>query len=218
MSQLKSTHLPTTMAVLGVVIERPNQTGSEIARAVSERFVGAGIGGSAPYGALRTLAKGPSPRVRCIKDVPGSEPATDRYDATERGLAVFERWMFSPPTAVPAIREAMYGRIELARLRDLPGLIRLTREEELIADDLYAAASSRVRRTRRKNRLGRTTSADFDRAIREVWILVDPLWWSSRAAIFLAVRENLEEIAEEAGVEFRVPAKPRMAFGGTGVV
>jgi hypothetical protein len=218
MPELKSTHLPTTMAVLGVVIERPNQTVSEIARVVSERFVLAGIGSSAPYEALRSLAKGPSPRVRCSGEVPGSVRATDRCDVTERGLAVFERWMFSPPTAVPAIREAMYGRIELARLRDLPGLISLAREEELIADDLYAAASGRVRRTRGKRSLGRTTPADFDRAIREVWILVDPLWWSSRAAIFLAIRENLEEIADEAGVEFRVPEKPRMAFGGTGVV
>jgi hypothetical protein len=216
MSGMNPTKLPATMAVLGVVIEQPEQTVAQIARTVSVRFTRSGIGGSAPYQALRQMAKGRSPRVRCTYEAAAEQRTMDRYAATERGIAVFRSWMLAPP-AVPAIREAMYGRIELARLEHLPGLIRVAREEELIAIDLYETASDQVRRMRRKDRLRPKTAAEFERAIHQILVLVDPLWWSSRAAVFVSIREQLEEIAEEAGAEFQVPARHRMVLGDSDV-
>jgi hypothetical protein len=115
--------------------------------------------------------------------------------------------MFQLPGGVPAIREALYGRIELARLEHLPRLIGIAREEERIATDLYAAASERVRKheIRRRSGAARAMPGDYERKIRETLLYVDPLHWSSRAELFVVIAERLEEIAEEAGVQFAVP-------------
>jgi DNA-binding PadR family transcriptional regulator len=218
MSRQNPTELPAHMAVLGLVIEKPNQTVSEIARTLNDRFVRSRFSESTAYGSLDQMTRGRSVRVQRTHKALGSERAMDRYRATERGLDVFNAWMFALPGAVPAIREAMYGRLELARLEHLPRLIRTAREEELIAIDLYAAANERVRgrEVRRKSRTGRKTRADHERAIRETLLYVDPLHWSSRAALYVLIAERLEEIADEAGVEFEVPAKAGIDIGGFG--
>jgi hypothetical protein len=212
MSRLNPTDLPAHMAVLGLVIEQPNQTVSHIAQALDERFQRARFVQSTAHGTLPQMARGRSVRVRCTYRAPGDERSMDRYAPTERGLKIFHAWMFQPPGGVPAIREALYGRIELARLAHLPRLISIAREEERIATDLYAAASERVRKheIRRRSGAARTTPGDYERKIRETLLYVDPLHWSSRAELFVVIAERLEEIAEEAGVQFAVSEEAGM--------
>jgi hypothetical protein len=207
MSRLNPTELPAHMAVLGLVIEQPNQTVSHIAQALDERFQRARFVQSTAHGTLPQMARGRSVRVRCTYTAPGDERSMDRYAPTERGLKIFHAWMFQLPGGVPAIREALYGRLELARLEHLPRLIGIAREEERIATDLYAAASERVRKheIRRRSGAARTTPGDYERKIRETLLYVDPLHWSSRAELFVVIAERLEEIAEEAGIQFGVP-------------
>jgi DNA-binding PadR family transcriptional regulator len=198
------------MAVLGIVIEQPNQTVSHIARALDERFVRSRFVKSTAYMTLPQMTRGRSIRVRRTYTAPGDDRSLDRYAATDRGHEVFRAWMFEPPSAVPAIREAVYGRIELARLEHLGRLIRIAREEEMIATDLYAAANERVRKheINRKSQPARRTQADYEREIRETLLYVDPLHWSSRAALSAVIAEHLEEIAEAAGIDFEAPEEP----------
>jgi hypothetical protein len=201
--------LPAHMAVLGIVIEQPNQTVSHIARTLDGRFERSRFVKSTAYMALPQMARGRSVRVRRTYTAPGDDRSMDRYAVTPLGREVFRAWMFEPPSAVPAIREAIYGRIELARLEHLPGLVRIAREEEAIATDLYAAANEAVRRHEiaRKGQQTRRISVDFEREVRNTLLYVDPLLWSSRAAIAVVVAEHLEEIAEEAGIELGVPQR-----------
>lgn len=198
------------MAVLGLVIQRPNQTVAFYARALAERFPRAGFGKTTAYTALRQMAQSKTPRVRCTRKAPGDDLSMDLYEAIPDGHDAFRSWMFRPPSAIPAVRQAIYGRIELARLEDLPQLISTVREEEDIATDLYAEASGELRKHQIRKRSGgegRKTRADFEREIHETWLYVGPLHWSSRSALCGSVLERLEEIADEA--EIPVPERKR---------
>jgi hypothetical protein len=191
------------MAVLGLVIERPNQTVAWYANALAQRFPRAGFGKSIAYNALRQMARGDAARVRCTHESGGQDGSLDRYEAVAAGHDIFQSWMFRPPTAIPAVRQALYGRIALARLEDLPRLVGVVREEEVIATHLYEKANEELREheARRRNRSGaRKTRADFERQIHETWMYVGPLHWSSRAALCLTVLDCLEDIAQEAGI------------------
>lgn len=192
------------MAVLGLVIERPNQTVAFYARALAERFPRAGFGQSTAYNALRQMAQSKKPRVHCTRQAPGADRSMDLYEAIPDGHDAFRSWMFSPPSAIPPVRQAIYGRIELAGLEDLPQLIRSVRDEEAIATDLYAEASGELRKHEIRRKGGRAepkSRADIEREIHETWLYVGPLHWSNRAALCTVVLERLEEIAEGAGID-----------------
>jgi hypothetical protein len=203
MSRPHPDELPGHMAVLGLVIERPNQTVAWYARALDRRFPRAGFSRATAYNALPQMARGTKRRVRCTHEAGERDGSMDRYEAIPFGHDAFRSWMSRPPTAIPAVRQAMYGRIELARLEDLPRLVGVVREEEAIATDLYAQANEELRRHEIKKRDGsdaRKTRADFEREIRETWLYVGPLHWSSRATLCSIVLERLEEIVQESGI------------------
>lgn len=191
------------MAVLGLVIERPNQTVAWYARALDRRFPRAGFSKATAYNALPQMARGTKRRVRRTHEAGGRDGSMNRYEAIPFGHDAFRSWMSRPPTAIPAVRQAIYGRIELARLDDLPRLVRVVREEEAVAIDLYAQANAELREheTKRKSHSeARKTRTDFEREIRETWLYIGPLHWSSRAMLCKLVLERLEEIARDAGI------------------
>ncbi len=112
--------------------------------------------------------------------------------------------MFRPPSAIPALRQALFGRIELTRLEDLPQLVRTIREEEVIATALYRQASGDLHKhtlesTDRGD--GPKSRADFEGEIHETWLYVGPLHWANRGTLCEVVLERLEEIAHEAGID-----------------
>jgi hypothetical protein len=191
MSRVNPAELPGSMAVLGLVIEQPNDTVSHIGHCLGQRFIRARFARSTAHSSLPRLAH--SGRVRCTHLERGNDRSLDRYEATAEGVEAFEKWMFELPTATPALREAMYGRIELCRPEDLPRLIAMVRQEEAISDDMYKEAAWRLR----QQRLGKAPSADYTRRIREVLLYADPLHWSARSERYALIAERLEEIAQE---------------------
>ena len=179
------------MAVLGLVIEQPNDTVSHIGHCLGQRFTRARFARSTAHSSLPRLAH--SGRVRRTHLEGGNDRSLDRYEATAEGLEAFHAWMFELPSATPALREAMYGRIEFCRPEDLPRLIKMVRQEEAISDDMYREAAWRLR----QQRLKKTGPTDHARRIREVLLYADPLHWSSRAERYALIAERLEEIAKE---------------------
>jgi hypothetical protein len=114
------------------------------------------------------------------------------YDLQEDGETVGQ----------PSQREATLGRIELARIQDVPRLIEMARKEADVSADLYATASQRLR-----NHLARRRDdpLDFDRKTREVLLYMEPRHWSERAERYREIANRLEDIkqeAEAAGVKF----------------
>jgi hypothetical protein len=191
MSRVNPADLPGSMAVLGIVIEQPNDTVSHIGHCLGERFTRARFARSTAHSSLPRLAH--TGRVRCTHLAPGNDRSLDRYEATTEGVEAFNTWMFEPPSAIPALREAMYGRIELCRPEDLPRLIAMVRQEEAVSDDLYRQALWRLR----KLRLKKAAPGDYRRKIREVLLYVDPMHWSARSERYGRIAERLEEIAGE---------------------
>jgi len=181
------------MAVLGLVIEQPNQTVTHIAQCLDRRFARSRFSPSTAHNALPQMAEAKRKRVHRTYESPGEARSEDRYEATYFGIEEFETWMFEMPNTTPAWRDAMDGRIALCRPEQLPRLIKMARREEAIADDQYQHASLRLRNFGTRKREPR----DFAREIREVLLYIDPKRWSDRSESYKEIAKRLEEIQRE---------------------
>jgi hypothetical protein len=210
MGRVNPDELPGSMVVLGLLIEYPDATVREIGQFVRKRFAQARFASSTAHGALPRLAERRGEKLPCTErtyTAPSQErySSQDRYRATEHGMKVFRAWMYDlqesgETVGQPSQREATLGRIELARIQDVPRLIEMARKEADVSADLYAAASLRLR-----NHLARRRDLDFDRKTREVLLYMDPRHWSERAERYRDIANRLEDIKEEAeaaGVKF----------------
>jgi hypothetical protein len=201
MSRVNPAEMSGSIGALGIIIEKPNLTVSEVAQELDRRFPRCRFASSTAYSALPQMARGGHlrARVRCTyREAPGVEGALDRYEATREGLQAFRSWMYEQPSGAPTLRDALYGRIELCHLPDLPHLVRIAEEEALVAADLYSAATTKLKE-HRERRDG--ASNDHLRMVREVLLYVDPMHWSSRHNRYEEIARRLREIAGEAGVE-----------------
>ncbi len=214
MSKQNPTDLPASMVVLGLLIEKPGQTVAEVAQSLDERFPESRFNSATAHVVLPQMARGGRyrPRVTCIYRVPGGHKAQNRYDPTREGASLYRAWMHAMPSesGPPALREALYGRIELCRLEDLPELIRIAREEALIATDMYSRASVTLKLHLEHERTKETdadelTDQDYLRMVREVLLHVTPKHWSTRHELMEEIRMYLEKIARKAGIPFTVP-------------
>jgi len=215
MSKLNPTDLPASMVVLGLLIDKPGQTIAEVAHRLDERFPGSRFNPATAHSALPQMARGGRyrPRVTCIYRAPGrGQKAQDRYDPTHEGVRVYHAWMHAVPSesGPPALREALYGRIELCRLEDLPELIRIAREEALIARDMYSRTSVTLKLHLEDERERDTdgdelTDRDYLRMVRGVLLQITPEHWSARYSLMEEIRVHLQKIAKMAGIPFTVP-------------
>jgi hypothetical protein len=196
------------MAILGLLIETPDMTVAEVAQGLKTRFATCRFDPSTARHTLRQMAHdGPSrPRVTCTHTAPGRSRMQDRYKLTRAGINEFNGWMHQKPIGTPALREALYGRIEVCRLEDLPELIRIAREERKIASSLYSHAkanlTAQLERARRHPRRGEPGPEDFLREIRGVLLQVTPEYWSWRSMHFDDIARHLDDIAKRAGIDF----------------
>jgi hypothetical protein len=203
------------MVLLGLLIERPGQTVAEVAESLQKRFSHSRFNPSTAHNTLPQMARvGPrEPRVLCIHRTPGrGHKAQDRYAPTDEGVNVYRAWMHAVPreSGPPALREALYGRIELCTLDDIPELIRIAREEALIARDMYSQASLTFKQHREDERDRETdgdklTDPDYLRMVRDVLLQVTPEYWGDRNRHMGEIRRLLEGIAKQAGIPFTVP-------------
>jgi hypothetical protein len=196
------------MVVLGLLIEKPGQSVAEIAKSLDERFLASRFNPATAHASLPQMARGGRlrPRVTCVYKAPGrGQKATDRYEPTREGVSEYRAWMHAVPREAgpPALREALYGRIELCTLEDLPDLIRIAREEASIARDMYSAASDKLNRHKEDEReriVGHQTDEDHLRKVRQVLLHISPQHWAARNDHMKEVRRLLQKIATEAGI------------------
>lgn len=196
MSRVNPDELPGSMAVLGLVIEQPNDTVTHIGQCLGSRFQRSRFARSTAHSTLPRLAA--TGRVRRTYQALGNERSGDRYEATTKGIDAFRAWMYDLSSGEsgpgkPALREAMYGRIELCQLRDLPRLIAMARAEQHVSADLYAEATGRLRLHLQR----KPDPLDFTRKVREVLLYVDPMHWAARSDRYKAIADRLEDIQRE---------------------
>lgn len=210
MAKPTSAELPASMAILGLLMEESNLTVADVAQRLDERFPESRFDRTTAYNALPQMARGGQsrPRVRCTHQ--GRERTADRYELTRGGIESFQAWMYAiPDPGTPTLREALYGRIELCTLEDLPELIRIAREEALIAKDLYSNATTQLKLHKEavsdQIHEGQAPEEDYLREVRELLLYVTPEYWGKRFEHFEEIRSGLEKIARKAGIEFQVP-------------
>jgi hypothetical protein len=202
--------LPGSMAILGLLHETPDMTVGEVAEGLRTRFALCRFDAGTARQTLRQMerpGRDRPPRVWCSYRAPGRGRMQDRYRLAAAGSEEFDGWMYCKPIGTPALREALYGRIELCpRLEDLPELIRIAREERDIAGSLFSKAKDDLKlhleRSRRGRRRGPPTRDDFLREVRGVLKQHTPEYWSARSVHFHDVALDLERIAERAGIDF----------------
>jgi hypothetical protein len=218
MSKPKPADLPSSMAILGVLIEDPNKTVAEVAAELGKRFARCGWDPSTAYNALPQMARSGQgrPRVRCTHRTSGEggRKAQDRYEPTSEGVLVFRDWMTAPITGAPVLREALYGRIELCHLEDLPNLITMAREEAKIAQVLYSKAASKLkqhidqeREEKERKKLGdEPTEEDYLHEARNILLHITPGFWAARHAHNAEITKLLTGVAKKAGLP--MPPEP----------
>jgi hypothetical protein len=212
MSKPNPADMPGSMAILGLLIETPDLTVAEVAEGLKTRFADCRFDPSTASNTLRQMAreKPGRPRVTCTHKAPGR--SQDRYRLTSVGVDEFQGWMYCKPIGTPALREALYGRIELCHLEDLPELIRIAREERDTADSLFSHAKDDLKlyleRSRRRPRRGEPSSEDLLREVRGVLVHHTPEYWSWRSVHYDEIAHDLEDIAERAGIDFPPDPKP----------
>jgi DNA-binding PadR family transcriptional regulator len=217
MSKPRPSELPSSMAILGILIDDPNKTVAEVAEALDTRFAQARWDPSTVYNALPQMARSKQgrPRVRCTHQThpDRGRKTQDRYEPTRAGVREFRDWMIGPPSGVPALREALFGRIELCRLEDLPHLIKMAREEANIAQGLYSSASVALKhhidQKREKQARGRgpskePTEEDYLLEVRNILLHVTPEYWAARHAHNDEIARLLTGVAKKAGLLLRV--------------
>jgi len=210
MAKINPSGLPGSIAILGLVIERPDRTVADIADELDERFAEAQYDPATANHTIKRMVSEDNPRLEFTHKEPGRSRRDDRFGPTAVGLDEFENWMRMSPLGVPAVREALYGRMELCRgPEDLPDLIRMADEESLIAKKQFNHSKGDFTHEleRRRRRRGQGEFADFLQDIQKMLLNVGPEYWSERSIHFDAIATKLEAIARREGIQFKPPRR-----------
>jgi DNA-binding PadR family transcriptional regulator len=166
------------MAVLGLVIEEPEEA-SCVAQRLSERFRPARFAPSTAHMTLPRLeAQG---LVRRVATADPPDSSQGRYEATEEGIERFREWLRTSPAGLPALREALHARIDLAQPADLERVIEITDRERRACERECAAARGRLAEARQVARF-KGTNVDWSEQVREVVMVDEAMIWAYRAA------------------------------------
>lgn len=203
MSKPNPADLPGSMAILGLLVERPDQTVAEVTESLRERFAGAQFDPATASHTLSRMAREERPRLTCTYQAPGRARREDRYVPSAFGAEEFDCWMRMRPTGVPALREALYGRIELCRgPEDLPELIRMAREESAIANDRFTKTKMDLTYQLEKRRRRKDSPDLLLTEVRNVLLTMTPEYWCARSIHFDEIAQHLEKVARKAGIPF----------------
>ncbi len=194
--------------VLGLLVEEPANS-YQLDRRLAKRFGSAGYTNGTARQAIKRLID--EKLVRVADDDPhvvstaGSARATV-YEATPRGIAHFERWMWAA-ISTPPVREELHAKVALCRPSDLPRMIVVVSKAESVCTGKLQGLNSRVR-----SRRCVLDEDDFRARMDLVVSSGDQAWWESRIKWLQKVRVYLEDEWEH----HRVDPRSRMVIQRTG--
>jgi DNA-binding PadR family transcriptional regulator len=197
--------LSASIAVLGLVVERPDTVASVGVR-LGERFPRAYFSRNAAHNNLPSLAR--QGFVEVVNR--GAEPSLDRYEATPSGLAHFQKWVRESTAVPPALRDALQGKLEFSGQGDLLALLKTVCEEEDACAREYAVAHRHASAARRLRHRSTGKHVDLSSRLRGIQIVDEANLWSLMVQRLRRLREELEELVEEMGA---VPPQPGVRDG-----
>lgn len=179
-------------AILGLVIEQPGYVW-RIAAEARRKLRFADLADSYPYWALEKLEAEELVRQVDENSTPCSRGASRQatYEATAKGVRAFEDWLWSTP-GESSLRDDIQFRLAVARVDDVPRLVELIRDRELVC----AAREQALEHVRPADAKHRSA---WHSALREVARDAELTFWHGRTTWLQGVRETLEEISCEAG-------------------
>jgi DNA-binding PadR family transcriptional regulator len=184
--------LSASLAVLGLVIEEPD-TPSRVGQRLTERFRSAQFAPSTAYMTLPRLEE--QGLVRALAPVAAPDGSM-RYEATDKGVERFRRWLRTSSGALPAIREALHARIDLSQPEDIDRVIEIIENEQKACSREYAAAHGRLIELRQSNRDQRDSAPEWSRLVREVVMTDEAMVWGSRASRLGRLRDCMDDLRQ----------------------
>lgn len=179
------------MMILGLACEERG-TVAEIQRRLSDLFPSADFPKNAAHTSLPLLAK--EDYVRLVEE--GADKSQDVYEGTIVGIGRLRAWVTSGPP-VPAMREAVHGRVEFATLEELAELIIIVRSEakacQLTSDDAHERMLTEQRR-RIDARPKKGWAEDLDAQLSNAHLQDVTLMWDDAAARRRKLGDRLEKI------------------------
>lgn len=181
-------------AILGLVIAQPSYA-RRIAAEARRQLRFADLADSYPYWALEKLEAEEFVRQVYEDGTSVGNRGAGRqaiYQATVKGVRAFEDWLRSTP-GDPSLRDDVQFRLAVARPDDVPRLVELIRDRELVCAALTEQALEHVRSADPKDR------SAWHSALRDVVRDAELTFWHGRAGWLQGVRERLEGISVEVG-------------------
>jgi DNA-binding PadR family transcriptional regulator len=116
----------------------------------------------------------------------------EMYEVTDEGFAQFREWLRHSTEELPALRDAVRARLELAKEEDLPVLLEAINEETAICVGQYEALRGRYVAECRLGRLGAAGDQDFRTRVRGALLVDEIILWGSRVKRLQRLRKELE--------------------------
>ena len=181
--------LPASKAILGLVIERPNETVSMVAQLLAQRFEYAHWSTSTAYNTLPQLAKLGLVLRTYAAPAPGKQRAPgDRYEATEEGNEDFREWMRD--CSVAPLRESIHGQIEFLTRDDLPSFIEMVRSEQEQCEQAFRDCGNRLQ----SFEAATLDPGDWRAEVRAALMTDQGMIWKTRIRRLARLCRSLEQI------------------------
>jgi DNA-binding PadR family transcriptional regulator len=177
------------MAILGLLVERPD-TGAGLGLRLNEVFPRARWPRNVVHGNMPSLLK--QGLVRLVAK--GQEPALDRYEATERGIARFRAWVRQSTTLPPVLRDGLQGRLRFVEREELASLVGTVRDCEAACSLEYAAAHGRLKSARRLARRPGEAQPDWRSKLRLIQVGDEAMLWGMMVRRLQHLGDELEAL------------------------
>lgn len=208
MSTRRTGELTASMAMLGLLVERPD-TIAGLAGRLAERFPNECWSRSSVHKNMPSLVgRG------LARPTDASRGRTmEIYEVTSEGFGQFRDWLRHSTEELPALRDAVRARLQFADEQDLPVLLDAIREETAICVEQYDTLLARYSAECRHGKLG-LGSQDFRTRVRGALLVDEIILWGSRVKRLQRLRKELEG-QEEAELS-PVAARMRSVSGRAG--
>jgi DNA-binding PadR family transcriptional regulator len=182
--------LTATMAILGLLVERPD-TVNGVKLRLTERFPSAGWSRSIAHGAMPSLVH--QGFVRMIRE--GAGRSLDVYEAAPSGIERFRKWLSEFSAAPPVLRDALHAKLQFAADADnLIAVVRAIRGQEEACFEAAEAARIWVHRARHLGQLAPAKDADRESRLLGAMMIAEMRMWSDTAKQLKRFREDLEDL------------------------
>lgn len=177
--------LTAAKAILGLFIAEPSTTENIKAR-LRREFPTAGWGPSLVNTTVPALVE--QGLIVMVRE--GSKPSEHFYEASEKGIEEFARWLAGVMGAPPLLRDSFVIWLANSTEEDLPRMLTIARRQEEAADIELQKAQRRLNNERD---LGRLDPADWNGRARYTVLSLMALAWNFRVEFARSVRLNLTQ-------------------------